>query len=180
MTVPERPRLQSRNLTTELTLMSNDAAGQLVAEKTAHGLTCNLDGIPSQERPRYTELFESLRHVSVINANYRTDTRSSWTRLNLLWIKHSSGPSSNESAVHSSRCKFAGIWRTGQSANHVAADEQRVERLPLRVIGFCYLSHKATAHDGTARPSQRRVLYFLAFSKVSSVVSLLFGVAFKT
>jgi hypothetical protein len=79
MTVPERPRLQSRNLTTELTLMSNDAAGQQVAEKTAHGLTCNLDGIPSQERPRYTELFESLRHVSVINANYRTDTRSSWT-----------------------------------------------------------------------------------------------------
>jgi hypothetical protein len=113
MTVPERPRLQSRNLTTELTLMSNDAAGQQVAEKTAHGLTCNLDGIPSQERPRYTELFESLRHVSVINANYRTDTRSSWTRLNLLWIKHSSGPSSNESAVHSSRCKFAGISRTG-------------------------------------------------------------------
>jgi hypothetical protein len=63
MTVPERPRLQSRNLTTELTLMSNDAAGQQVAEKTAHGLTCNLDGIPSQERPRYTELFESLRHA---------------------------------------------------------------------------------------------------------------------
>jgi hypothetical protein len=49
--------------TTELTLMSNEAAGQKVAEKTAHELTCNLDGIPAQERARYTELFESLRHA---------------------------------------------------------------------------------------------------------------------
>src|ERR1700751_5671433 len=41
--------------TTELTLMSNEAAGQQAAEKTAHGLTCNLDGIPSQEREHYRE-----------------------------------------------------------------------------------------------------------------------------
>jgi hypothetical protein len=160
--------------------MSDEAAGQQVAENTAHGLTCNLDGIPSQERARYTELLGLLRHAIRDKRELSDGYAFFWTRLNLLWIKHSSGPSSNESAAHSSRCKFAGIWRTGQSANHVAADEQRVERLPLRVIGFCYLSHKATAHDGTARPSQRRVLYFLAFSKVSSAVSLLFGVAFKT
>jgi hypothetical protein len=44
--------------TTELTSVSNKAA-----EKPDHGLTCNLDGIPSQERARYTELFESLRHA---------------------------------------------------------------------------------------------------------------------
>jgi hypothetical protein len=44
--------------TTELTPVSNKAA-----EKPDHGLTCNLDGIPSQERARYTELFESLRHA---------------------------------------------------------------------------------------------------------------------
>jgi hypothetical protein len=49
--------------TTVLTLMSNEAVGQKVAEKPEHGLTCNLDGIPSQERARYTELFESLRHA---------------------------------------------------------------------------------------------------------------------
>jgi hypothetical protein len=49
--------------TTELTLISNEARGQKVAQKTAPGLTCNLDGIPSQERARYTELFESLRHA---------------------------------------------------------------------------------------------------------------------
>lgn len=55
MTVPERPRLQSRNLTTELTLMSNNAAGQQVAEKTAHGLTCNLDGMESRVAPRRDE-----------------------------------------------------------------------------------------------------------------------------
>jgi hypothetical protein len=49
--------------TTELTLMSNQAGGQTVAEKATHGLTCNLDGIPAQERPRYTELFQSLCHA---------------------------------------------------------------------------------------------------------------------
>jgi hypothetical protein len=48
--------------TTELTLVSNEAVGQ-VAQKADHGLTCNLDGIPSQERARYTDLFESLRHA---------------------------------------------------------------------------------------------------------------------
>jgi hypothetical protein len=49
--------------TTELTLMKNEAIGQKIAEETAHGLTCNLDGIPSQERARYTEFFELLRHA---------------------------------------------------------------------------------------------------------------------
>jgi hypothetical protein len=49
--------------TTELMLMSNKAADQKVAQEKANGLTCNLDGIPSQERARYSELFESLRHA---------------------------------------------------------------------------------------------------------------------
>jgi hypothetical protein len=49
--------------TPELTLMSNEAVGQTAAEKTDHGLTCNLDGIPAPERARYTELFESLRRA---------------------------------------------------------------------------------------------------------------------
>ncbi len=98
--------------TTELTLMCNEAAGQTVAEKAAHGLTCNLDGIPAQERARYTELFESLCHAIRDKRNCRTDTRSSWIRLNLVWIKHSSGQSLNESAAHSSRRRFVGISRT--------------------------------------------------------------------
>src|SRR6201991_4762129 len=49
--------------TTELALMRNEAVGQKVAEEAAHGLTCNLDAIPSQEKARYTELFELLRHA---------------------------------------------------------------------------------------------------------------------
>ena len=49
--------------TTELTLLSNGFADQPDPEKTIQGLTCNLDGIPSEERARYTELFESLRHA---------------------------------------------------------------------------------------------------------------------
>jgi hypothetical protein len=48
---------------TDLTMMSNEAAGQQIAEKTAHGFTCNLDGIPAEDRAHYTELFESLRHA---------------------------------------------------------------------------------------------------------------------
>jgi hypothetical protein len=50
-------------LTMGSTLINQEAAGQAVAEKTAHGLTCNLDGIPSSERARYTELAGSLRHA---------------------------------------------------------------------------------------------------------------------
>jgi len=75
--------------TTELTLMNNEAAGQTAAEKTAHGLTCNLDAISAQEKPRYTELFESLRHAIRDKRELRDGTRSSWTRLNLPWTKHS-------------------------------------------------------------------------------------------
>src|SRR6202046_5289669 len=44
--------------TTLLTPVSNKAG-----EKPDHKLTCNLDGIPSQERARYREAFESLRHA---------------------------------------------------------------------------------------------------------------------
>jgi hypothetical protein len=96
--------------TTELTLMSNEVAGQKVAEKAAHGLTCNLDGIPAQERARYTELFESLCHAI-------RDKRELPDGYALLldaaqFIKHSSGQSSNESAAHSSRRRFVGISRT--------------------------------------------------------------------
>lgn len=78
-----------RRVNTESTLMNNEAAGQTAAEKTAHGLTCNLDAISAQEKPRYTELFESLRHAIRDKRELPDGTRSSWTRLNLPWTKHS-------------------------------------------------------------------------------------------
>jgi hypothetical protein len=73
--------------------MSNKAAGQQIYEKTAHGLTCNLDGIPSQERARYTELFESLRHAIrekrelpdgysiLLDPQFTMDQALEWTKL---------------------------------------------------------------------------------------------------
>jgi hypothetical protein len=48
---------------TGLTLMNNEADGQRPTEKRTQGLTCNIDGIPPQDRARYAQLFESLRHA---------------------------------------------------------------------------------------------------------------------
>ena len=50
-------------LMTGLMLMNDEASGQQAAEKTANGLTCNIDGIPPEQRARYTQLFDSLRHA---------------------------------------------------------------------------------------------------------------------
>ena len=74
--------------------MSNEAAAQQVAQKTEHRLTCNLDGIPSQERARYADLFESLRHairdkrelpdgyaLLLDPAQFTTDQALEWTKL---------------------------------------------------------------------------------------------------
>lgn len=73
--------------------MSNKAAGQQLPEKTAHGLACNLDGIPLQERARYAELFESLRHSIrekrelpdgysvLLDPQFTMDQALEWTKL---------------------------------------------------------------------------------------------------
>jgi hypothetical protein len=87
-------RLLIAILATGLTLMSNEAAAQQVAQKTEHRLTCNLDGIPSQERARYADLFESLRHairdkrelpdgyaLLLDPAQFTTDQALEWTKL---------------------------------------------------------------------------------------------------
>ena len=50
-------------LVTGFALMNDEAVGQQAAEKTPHGLTCNIDGIPQEERARYAQLFESLRRA---------------------------------------------------------------------------------------------------------------------
>ena len=79
--------------TTGLTLMSNEAAGQQIPEKSAQGLTCNLDAIPTQERARYTELFELLRHAIrekrelpegyslLLDPQFTMDQALEWTKL---------------------------------------------------------------------------------------------------
>jgi hypothetical protein len=75
------------------TLMNNKVAGQQVPEKTGQGLTCNLDGIPSQERARYTELFELLRRAIrekrelpegfsiLLDPQFTMDQALEWTKL---------------------------------------------------------------------------------------------------
>jgi hypothetical protein len=49
--------------TTGLMLMNDEAAGQQSTEKRAHRLTCNIGAIPPEQRERYTQLFDSLRHA---------------------------------------------------------------------------------------------------------------------
>jgi hypothetical protein len=50
-------------LMTGLMLMNHEAAAQQAASTTASGLTCNINGIPPQERTRYRRLVETLRHA---------------------------------------------------------------------------------------------------------------------
>lgn len=43
--------------------MNHEAKAQQASGKTAPGLTCNISGIPPQEKARYDRLVESLRHA---------------------------------------------------------------------------------------------------------------------
>jgi hypothetical protein len=80
-------------LMTELVLMNDEARGQQAAEKTTHGLTCNIDGIPPEDRARYTQLFEALRHAiqekRELSDGYalRLDTAQFSTDQALEWIE---------------------------------------------------------------------------------------------
>jgi hypothetical protein len=49
-------------LMTGLMVMNHEAAAQK-ADRTTSGLTCNINGIPLQERARYEQLVETLRHA---------------------------------------------------------------------------------------------------------------------
>jgi hypothetical protein len=44
-------------------LMNNESAAQEAARTIASGLTCNIDGIPHQERARYERLVQALRNA---------------------------------------------------------------------------------------------------------------------
>ena len=50
-------------LMTGLMLMNHDAAAQQAARATASRLTCNINGIPPQERARYGRLAGALRNA---------------------------------------------------------------------------------------------------------------------
>jgi hypothetical protein len=50
-------------LMTGLMVMNHEAAAQEPAATKAFGLTCNINGIPPQERARYGQLVEALRHA---------------------------------------------------------------------------------------------------------------------
>jgi hypothetical protein len=80
--------------TTGLMLMNDEAAGQQSAKKTVHGLTCNIEAIPPEQRARYTELFDSLRHaiqdkrelpdgyaVQLDSAQFTTEQALQWIKL---------------------------------------------------------------------------------------------------
>jgi hypothetical protein len=55
------PRILLTTLMTGLMLMNYETAAQVA--KTPSGLTCNINGIPPQERARYGRLFEALGHA---------------------------------------------------------------------------------------------------------------------
>jgi hypothetical protein len=48
---------------TGLMLVNYEAAAQEPAATKASGLTCNINGIPLEERARYGQLVEALRHA---------------------------------------------------------------------------------------------------------------------
>ena len=74
--------------------MNEEAAEQQAAEKTGQGLTCNIDQIPVEQRGRYVELFDLLRHaiedkrelpngyaVRLDPAQFTTDQALEWIEL---------------------------------------------------------------------------------------------------
>ena len=56
-------RVLTTMLVTGLMLMNHQAAAQEPAATKVSGLTCNINGIPPHERPRYEHLVEALRHA---------------------------------------------------------------------------------------------------------------------
>jgi hypothetical protein len=71
--MPERSLRESKNrrkawllvitLMTGWMHMNHEAAAEQAARVTTSGLTCNIDGIPPQDRAHYGQLVESLRHA---------------------------------------------------------------------------------------------------------------------
>jgi hypothetical protein len=80
-------------LLTGLILMNHEATAQRASGKTAPGLTCNLAGIPPQEKARYGRLVESLRHAIQKRRKlpdgyaFQIDTQQIDTRQLVEWVE---------------------------------------------------------------------------------------------
>src|SRR5260370_22969310 len=80
-------------LITGLVLMNHKTAARQAATTTASGLTCNINGIPPQERERYGRLVEALRHAIEERRElpdgyaFQIDTRRIDTSQLVAWIE---------------------------------------------------------------------------------------------
>ncbi len=80
-------------LITGLVLMNHKTSAQQAATTTASGLTCNINGIPPQERERYGRLVEALRHAIEERRElpdgyaFQIDTRRIDTSQLVAWIE---------------------------------------------------------------------------------------------
>lgn len=89
---PQRPGLYTA-IITGLMLMNDETAGQQAARTTESELTCNINGIPPQERGRYGRLVEALRHVIKERRElpdgyaFKMDTRQINTTQLVEWIE---------------------------------------------------------------------------------------------
>jgi hypothetical protein len=94
--------------------MNHETAAQQAARTTEFGFVCNINGIPSQERARYGQLVESLRHAIEERRElpdgyaFQFGHRTNWHRSG-----GSHGSSWNGSAVRSSGSRSVGTGRTG-------------------------------------------------------------------
>jgi hypothetical protein len=73
--------------------MNHKTAAQQAARMTAAGFTCNINGIPSQERARYGQLVEALRHAIEERRElpdgyaFQMDTRQISTAQLVAWVE---------------------------------------------------------------------------------------------
>jgi hypothetical protein len=80
-------------LITGLILMNQETAAQQAARTTASGLTCNMNGIPPQERARYGRLVEALRRAIEEKRElpdgyaFQMDTRQIGTAQLVAWVE---------------------------------------------------------------------------------------------
>jgi hypothetical protein len=80
-------------LMTGLMLMNYKIAAQQAARTTASGFACNINGIPSQERARYGQLVEALRHAIEERRElpdgcaFQLDTRQISTAQVVAWVE---------------------------------------------------------------------------------------------
>jgi hypothetical protein len=86
-------------LMTGLMVMNYEAAAQKAGRATS-GLTCNINGIPLQERARYGHLVEALRHAVQKTRELSDGFAFRWTPKKLALVSWPNGLSWNGNVVH--------------------------------------------------------------------------------